>query len=509
MRFNQLKIGVILSYITMIMQNIIAIVYTPIMLRLLGQSEYGLYQLVASVISYLGLFSFGFGSAYMRFYSRYKVKNDEQNISNLNSLFMIVFSIIALVTLLSGTFLTFNIDKIFSKSLSSGEINVAKTLMFLMVINMAISFVSSVFDSFVTANEQYFFQRIINLLQTVLNPFLAIPLLLMGYKSIGLVLVTTIFTIFKLILNYIYCIKKLNMKFKFNNLDFSLLHEVGTFSFFIFINMIVDQINWSVDKFILGIFGGTSAVAIYSVGGQINTMYMSLSTSISSVFIPRVNKIVAKGQGDKELTELFTMVGRIQFIILALILGGFIILGKYFINIWAGSMYYNAYYVALLLIIPVTIPLIQNLGIEIQRAKNMHSFRSIVYFFIAVFNVIISIPLSRYFAEIGAALGTTITMIIGNVIIINWYYNYKIKLDIKFFWKSIFQLLPPILITVFVCNIFSNIIVLDSLMKFLITGIIYILCYLVLIYNFGMNEYEKNIISKPLKRIRGIFYDNN
>ena len=78
---NQLKIGVMLSYVSMIVQNIITIVYTPVMLRLLGQNEYGLYQLVYSVVSYLGLLNFGFGSAYVRFYSRYRVKDDQEGIA--------------------------------------------------------------------------------------------------------------------------------------------------------------------------------------------------------------------------------------------------------------------------------------------------------------------------------------------------------------------------------------------------------------------------------------------
>ena len=82
MKTNQLKIGVMLSYVSIIAQNIISIVYTPVMLRLLGQSEYGLYQLVYSVVSYLGLLSFGFGSAYVRFYSRYKVKMIKMELLN-------------------------------------------------------------------------------------------------------------------------------------------------------------------------------------------------------------------------------------------------------------------------------------------------------------------------------------------------------------------------------------------------------------------------------------------
>ncbi|WP_211283659.1 polysaccharide biosynthesis C-terminal domain-containing protein [Thomasclavelia cocleata] len=106
----------------------------------------------------------------------------------------------------------------------------------------------------------------------------------------------------------------------------------------------------------------------------------------------------------------------------------------------AGNGYEHAYYVALLLIIPVTVPLIQNLGIEIQRAKNMHKFRSVVYFIIAIGNVLLSIPLTKVYGEVGAALGTAITMILGNIIIMNWYYQARVKLDMKYFWGNIFKL---------------------------------------------------------------------
>ncbi|HIZ71364.1 MAG TPA: oligosaccharide flippase family protein, partial [Candidatus Atopostipes pullistercoris] len=70
-KINQLKVGVILSYISRIITVVVGLIYTPIMIRLLGQNEYGLYNIAASTISYLGILNFGFGSAYMRFYSRY------------------------------------------------------------------------------------------------------------------------------------------------------------------------------------------------------------------------------------------------------------------------------------------------------------------------------------------------------------------------------------------------------------------------------------------------------
>ena len=132
---NQLKIGVMLSYVSMIVQNIITIVYTPVMLRLLGQNEYGLYQLVYSVVSYLGLLNFGFGSAYVRFYSRYRVKDDQEGIAKLNGMFMIVFTVIAMIALLAGGILVSNVNNLFSKSLTVSEIDTARILMLLMVIN--------------------------------------------------------------------------------------------------------------------------------------------------------------------------------------------------------------------------------------------------------------------------------------------------------------------------------------------------------------------------------------
>lgn len=498
---SQLKIGVILSYVTIVVQNIIAIAYTPVMLRLLGQSEYGLYQLVYSVVSYLGLLSFGFGSAYVRFFSRFKVNDDKQGIAGLNSMFMTVFIIIGIVALLAGGILVGNVENIFSASLTFSELNTARILMILMVFNLAVSFPSSVFDSYVTAHEQYLFQRVISLLQAVLNPFLTLPLLLMDYKSIGLVVVTTLLTVMKLIVNGWYCVKKINMKFNYHNMNFKLLKEIGIFSFFIFINMIVDQINWSVDKFILGVFGGTTAVAVYAVGGQINTMYMSLSSSISSVFIPRVNTIVAEDENNnKELTDLFTKVGRIQFIILALVIGGFFVLGKFFISVWAGSGYQKAYYIALLLIVPVTVPLIQNTGIEIQRAKNMHKFRSVIYFLISLGNVVLSIPLVKLYGETGAALGTAITMTVGNIILMNWYYHTKIKLDIIYFWKQIFSLFPAVIISVVITFFIAKFIVINSIIKFILAGIIYVIVYFLCMFLFGFSSYEKELLKGPISK---------
>ncbi len=501
---NQLKLGVVISYMTTIVGIIINLIYTPLLTSLLGQTEYGLYTVVASVVNYLSLFSLGFGSAYLKYYSNYKVKNKQAEICRLNGMFLVVFSFLAVCAFITGMFLVKYAHIILGSKINSNELQTARVLMFILVINIVLTFPSGVFNSIIVAHECYIFQRSINLVSRIVNPLIVLPLLLAGYKSIAVVLVTTIITFSTLVINIFYCFFRLHTKFLFKNLDFKILKDIGKFSFFVFLNMVIDQINWNVDKFLLIRFSGAAAVAIYGVASQINSLYLNFSTQISSVFEPRVNQIVAKDNNDtnKVLTDLFTKVGRIQFMVIMLILLGFIVFGQYFIQIWVGKDYADAYLIILLLIVPVTIPLIQNLGIEIQRAKNMHQFRSVIYFFVAVCNVVISIPLTKSYGAVGSALGTAISLLIGNCIIMNIYYHKKIGLDMFVFWKNIISFIPALLPSLILGCIIEKFVSFDSIYIYLLFILIFVFVYCISIWKFGMNEQEKKMITSFVQRLK-------
>jgi len=372
---DQKKAGVLLSYGQTVLSTVISLVYTPVMLRLLGQSEYGTYTLVNGFISNLSLMSFGLGSAYVRYYARAEAKDGEGGVARINGMFMTIFLVIGVLSLLVGGVLVKNVHNIFAANLTSAEIETARVLMALLVLNIAVSFPCSVFTSYITAKERFFFQRMVSMIRTVLNPIVMLPLLLMGLGSVSLVLVTLFLSVVTDVSSAYYCFKKLRMRLDFAHFDFRLLREMGGFSFFIFLNMIIDQINWTVDTTLLGIISGTAATAVYGVGSQLHRYYMTISTSISGVFTPQINRLVARGEGDGELTQLFTRVGRIQFMLLMLVLTGFAFVGEPFIQAWGGGEYEGAYPIALLLMAPVMVQLIQNIGIEIQRAKNKHQFR--------------------------------------------------------------------------------------------------------------------------------------
>lgn len=517
MKINQLKVGVILSYLSLILGSLVSIVYTPIMLRLLGQSEYGLYTTVNATISYLGLLNFGFGASYVRYYFKYKTKNDHENIARLNGMYLTVFTVLSLVCVAAGTILVLNTENIFGAKFTESELNTAKILMAILVVNMALSFPNTVFNSYITAKEQFLFQRIMSFITSVLNPFLILPVLLiidrynntLGLSSgifisgaIGLVGMSTAVNIFVYICNFVYC-RKHKMRFIFKGFQKEVFKDIAVFSTYIFLNSVVDEINWMVDKFLLGIYHGTKITAIYGLASQIVSYFRSFSSAIYSVFIPRVNNIVQTSNDYKVLTGIFTRVGRVQFIVLSLISSGLVFFGRPFVYFWGGEDYLDAYPIMLMLIIPLMIPLIQNLGIEIQKAKNMHKFRSVVYAVIAVGNLLLSIPLCKYYEGLGAAFGTALSLIIGNGIIMNWYYHKKVGLNIGFFWKEILKFVPSMLIPI-ACGVLVNIFVdLYSPLTLCLCIGGYTAVFLVSAWFIGFNNYERDLIRKPVGKILG------
>ncbi len=501
-KINQLKGGVILSYVSLVLGNAISIVYTPIMLRLLGQSEYGLYNLVSSFVAYLGLLSFGFDNTYLRYYTQYSQKESDEKVASLNGMFLSVFSVMGLVALVLGSILCNFSNEIFGNKLTVSELKTARILMQLLVINIAITFPSNVFKIYINANEKFVFSKAVNLIKTIVNPFVVIPLLLIGYKSVAIVVVTLIYTVVIDGLNIWYCFKKLNMQISFKNFEFKLFKNIAGFSLFVFLGEIVDEINWNVDKFLLGRFRGTVDVAIYGVAASLSGYFRQFSVYISGVFSPRVNKMVAIEDDNAKLTELMIKVGRIQYLILALVASGFVFFGQIFCILWAGEDYASSYFIAVTLMVPSIIPLIQNLGITILLARNKHRFRSVAYFIIAIINVFLSIPLCMLYGGLGCAIGTGLSFVLGNGIIINWYYK-KIGLNIGAFWKSILSMSKGLVIPVAMGALIMFFNLSFNWLTLLAGILVYVLIYMVSMYFFGCNEYEKNLIFGFIKKLKG------
>ena len=504
---KQIKIGSLLSYIQMFAGILVGVVYTPIMVRTLGQSEYGLYQTVASTMSMLSILSLGFNSGYIRYYAKYKKENDFESIYRLNGLFLLIFLFIGFIALLCGLFLTFNLELVFDRGLSREEYKIAAILMVLSTINLSISFPMSVFGNIISAHEKFIIQKSIGIIKTVIGPMVILPLLLLGYKSIAMVTVSVIINLFADIWYFVIVVVQLKQRFIFHGFEKGLVSSLGGYTIFIAINMVVDQINWNIDKILLARFKGTIQVAVYSVGYSLYNYYMQFATSISSIFTPRIHNIYNSNKGNaeklrKEFSSLFIKVGRIQFLILALIATGLSLWGKVFIAFWVGGGYEASYYVALLLVVPASIALIQNCGIEIQRALNKHKFRSLAYAIMAIINLVISIILCQLYGAIGSAAGTAISLIVANGIVMNIYYYRYCYINIPLFWKNILSQVKGLWIPVVVGICEVHFFLPENVAIMIFEILIYTIVYAISMWNLGLNSFEKELIKSAFIKVR-------
>lgn len=498
---SQLKAGAVLTYISLFLNSAISIIYTPIMLHHLGQSEYGLFSLAGSVVAYFGVLNFGLGSAVIRYTARFKSLEDEARCSNLYGTFCILYTSLSFIALILGTMFTFYSNYLFSYSLSGNEIDKLKVIMGILVINISIGIACDVFNAIVQAHERFVFQKVISIAGVILNPLLVLPFLLAGYGSVSMVIISTLLNLIIVFTNIYYCFRVLKIKITFKKFDRNLFREIIVFSSYLFLNLIIEKIYWSTDQIILGIFSGTIAVSIYTIGSSFSGYFSGFSAAISNVFLSKVSGMVSKEAADKEISDLFIKIGRIQYIIISFALSGFIVFGQTFINLWVGKEYSDAFIIALIIVIPMVIPLIQGMGGIILQAKNMHKFRSIVYFVIAIVNVALSLIFVQWWGAVGCALATGIAFTVGNIFIMNIYYWKKVKIDIPRFWMNIISMSIPMVISIVIGSAMNNIVLFDNWVIFIIKGSVFSFGYLLLIWFAGMNKYEKDLFLVPFKAL--------
>lgn len=496
---NQLKAGAALNYVVIVLNMLVGLLYTPYMLRMMGQSEYGLYSLVASVISYLTVLDLGLGNAIVRYTAKFRAEGKTTEQYEMFGMFLVLYVMIGGIAFVAGLGLYFHVDSLFGATMTLEELDKARIMMMFLIFNLAVTFPMSIFGSIITAYERFVFPKIVNIIRILLNTVIMICLLEMGYKAIAMVVLQTVFNLLTLVINYFYCKYKLQIKIFFRKFQWGFLKEVGIYSFWILLNVIMDRIYWSTGQFVLGAFVGTAAVAVFAIAIQLEHMYMQFSTAISGVFLPKVTAMVARNDNRKEISDLFIRTGRIQYIVIALILTGFIVFGRDFINLWAGPGYESAYPITLLFFVSLAIPLIQNLGITILQARNQMKFRSLLYIVIAVFSLIFQIILAKQYGGIGCAISIAGALFLGQGLIMNVYYRKREGLDIGLFWREILKMsmIPTVLGVGAMYVLHSR--SLDSWLSLSIAVILFLIVYIPLFFCFSMNQSERELFVKPLK----------
>ncbi len=497
------KTGAILSYLHMIIEVISTLWITPLVIHTLGDAEYGVYKLVASLTSYLLLLDLGLGNSVVRYIAKYNEGNDLDSSRKFVGLCLIFYSIISVILICLGAFMVASFQNVFATGLSAVEVKLSKKLLTLTVLNAAITIGTSVFGNIIIAYSQFSVAKGAAIVQILIRMLLTFAALSLGGDSVSIVLINLLLTIAMRGYYVVYVVCVLKLKPKFKDMDFLFVKEVVSFSAFILLQMVATQVNAHTDQVLLGMLVPMSAslIGIYGIGTQIVQYFQSIGQALGGILMPGVVKLVENKASSEQLQNEMIRIGRYSFAILGIIFVGFLVNGPDFLLLWVGPGYDQSYTVAVLLMLAYLFILTESIGTQILWAKNKHQLQSVMKMLIVLVNVGVSIILIRWNPLIGATVGTFFSLMFGDILVMNLVFRKEIGISLRTYYFGLAKGILPSLLLSAVAGCFMLLLPLpDSLALVLNVGCM-TLVYAISMWLFGFNQHEKELLNKLCRMI--------
>lgn len=499
---NQIKIGIVLNYVSVAATFVIGLLYTPFLIRTLGQADYGIYALALAIAGYLSLLDLGIGNAIVRYIAQNQAIGTKDKEAKLVGYFFKLFLYIGLATFVIGISVAWNLQHVISSDFTSKQIETLQWMILILTVNFAVGFILNTFSAVLQAYEKFFFLKLANVLRISLTPIISVFYLLFSTNLIVLTLILTVVNCTVLIVSYYYYKKSLKIKMSFERIHKDLKKEILGYSLVIFVVAIADKLYWQTDQILLGILKNPEAVAVFALAIQFVNIFMSLSIAINSVFLPRVTHIVSAENYVNQLNALFIKVSKFQTFVMGLSLSGFMLIGEIFIELWVGKTFELTYVIVLILMSTFALDLIQNLGLVIMQAEGKYLFRAYTLIICSILNVLISIPIIKLYGSVGTAIITAIFVFIGNVLVLNIYYHKKLQLDMLVYWRKIGKLIVIICAITLLGYSLKELILVEDWSSLFTYIIIYSALYSVVIYFTYLSKSEKQWIITKMKHLK-------
>lgn len=496
---SQLKKGAILSYINIGLSNTIGLLLTPFIIKSLGSSEYGLYTLIGSFVAYLTLMDLGLNNTIVRYVAKYRAESDKESEVRFLATSMWVYIAIAVILVVIGVLIYFQLDFIFADALSIAEMEKAKVMFLILLLNLIVTIPGGSFTAICNAYENFVFPRFVNILKYILRAISIIAVLFWGGKAISVVLIDTVLNILIVLTTFVFVFKKLDIRIILKKYDKKMVSEIFSYSFWVFLFSIVHQFQWNAGQVALGMTTSTTLVAVFGVGVLIGGYYNAFAGVVTSMLLPKATQLIVQEKTGLEITKVYIKIGRMMSYILFFILSGFILLGKPFISLWLGNDYKESWIIAVLMMLGMTIPILQVFGNSILEAKKKNKFKALISIVTVSAAVVLGYYLSKLYGVKGMILPLFVAMIL-NSIIMSFYFVKIFDFKIVYFLKMV--LTKPLIIfgsLSLVIYLGLKEITVDTWFLFILCCTAYALVFLVLLYFLLMNSREKYFIKTIFK----------
>lgn len=423
---------------------VVGLVYVPLLLGGIGRAEYGLYQFVGSIIAYITIVNTTLGAGVTRFYCKYLAEGDEDGMANTLAIATRAIRWASGISVVVGAVCMVAVRVVYAASFTAWELDESCLLLGVLVLNLIVTMSNTLSASVITAYEEFTFLKLTQLAVVLVQPIVVVIVIQWVPNALAVCVVQLVLNFALRMVQHTFARRRLHMDARLRFVDAQLQRDLLRFTGGIVLGVVADEVFWRTDQLILGYYYGTETVAIYAVGAQICLTYMPLGQAVASVFMPKVSRMAQLPDAPRKLSALFARVSRLSAYPLLLVLTGFIIFGQDFIRLWAGEGFEEAYWVALVIMVPFTVDVMQSIGIVILQVLDKYAFRGKMYLVAAIVNVAITIVFARMYGCIGAAAATALTLFVVSDILVNIYYARACKLDMISFWKQVARLVVPI-----------------------------------------------------------------
>ena len=500
---NQKRVGILIAYLNLVMSMVVNIFLTPLMIKAFGDVDYSVYKVMQSFAGPLGMFHLGIATVVTRSIVKYNNTEDytKKDKQNTMALALLVSSLMSVIVLIAGIIMYNSIPSMYGATYTAENLVLAKKIFGVFLLSNIVHMLTDAFNGCLGGYEKFIISSSIHLMKTVFRVVLIYVFLICGMSVLFVAVVDLIIAVISFVFQLIYAVFCLHEIPRLYYIDKKQIIEIFSFGIAILLQALINQVNNNMDTMILGAFVQEKVViTMYSSALTIYSLYNSLVSVVTNFFLPKATKLVSQNASGKELTDFVIVPGRFQAMMAVACLFGFLLVGNDFISLWIGEKYSDAYWVTLFLMVPVTIPLVENAAISILDATLKRIYRSSVLVVMAVINFVVSILLVKMMGYWGAAIGTFASLIIGHGFLMNVYYAKTFNMEIGRMFFEIFKgILPAGAISYAVCfplTFIKN----GTIFYFLVKCIAFIVIYLGLLWIFGANKFEKNVISEMIRK---------
>jgi O-antigen/teichoic acid export membrane protein len=440
--------GIFLSYGSIAIRNVAALLLIPFIINHLGVSDYGIYSLVSALAGYLIVLEFGLANTTIRFLSVYQANNEKAKESEFISSIVVIYGALALCVVAIGLIIWFKLPTIFQQSMTLAEIQLLQSAFLVLLVNVVITLMSNSLTGIISTYQRFRFQKSTEILVFIARCMIVVGCLEAGFGVLAIVVIDTVTNFLHSLIRFLYIKRNIDIEFKAKLPDKATMKEIFVYSSFIALNVIVNQINWRVDNLIIGTLTNSKTLGIFNIGSQLLFSFIAFASAISNIFTPKIVQMVKQEVSKTVLMAQLCIIGRYQMIVLGYVFVVFAAFGELFIQLFVGDEFSQAYWVALISMVPLMFVLAQTSTNAVLQGLNKHKVRSLLLLVTAMANIIISIILVKKIGMVGASWGTAFALFVGELLMVNVYLYRVIGLNMWHLYREFLRYsIPAILLT--------------------------------------------------------------